>query len=178
MNIQTENTKTVGADFDAVVIGAGFGGLYAVHKLRNEQGLNVRGYDSASDVGGTWWWNRYPGALSDTESYVYRYSFDKELLQKGRWKTRYLTQPEILEYMNEVADHLDLRRSYKFDTKVDGAHYNEKTGLWNVITDSGETVTAKYLVTGLGLLSATNVPKFKGIDDFFIVYDIRVHRHV
>ena len=166
MNIQTENTKTVGADFDAVVIGAGFGGLYAVHKLRNEQGLNVRGYDSASDVGGTWWWNRYPGALSDTESYVYRYSFDKELLQKGRWKTRYLTQPEILEYMNEVADHLDLRRSYKFDTKVDGAHYNEKTGLWNVITDSGETVTAKYLVTGLGLLSATNVPKFKGIDDF------------
>ena len=82
MNIQTENTKTVGADFDAVVIGAGFGGLYAVHKLRNEQGLNVRGYDSASDVGGTWWWNRYPGALSDTESYVYRYSFDKELLQK------------------------------------------------------------------------------------------------
>ena len=166
MNIQTENTKTVGADFDAVVIGAGFGGLYAVHKLRNEQGLNVRGYDSASDVGGTWWWNRYPGALSDTESYVYRYSFDKELLRKGRWKTRYLTQPEILEYMNEVADHLDLRRSYKFDTKVDGAHYNEKTGLWNVITDSGETVTAKYLVTGLGLLSATNVPKFKGIDDF------------
>ena len=166
MNIQTEITKTSGADYDAVVIGAGFGGLYAVHKLRNEQGLNVRGYDSASDVGGTWWWNRYPGALSDTESYVYRYSFDKELLQKGRWKTRYLTQPEILEYMNEVADHLDLRRSYKFDTKVDGAHYNEKTGLWNVITDSGETVTAKYLVTGLGLLSATNVPKFKGIDDF------------
>ena len=166
MNIQTEITKTSGADYDAVVIGAGFGGLYAVHKLRNEQGLNVRGYDSASDVGGTWWWNRYPGALSDTESYVYRYSFDKELLRKGRWKTRYLTQPEILEYMNEVADHLDLRRSYKFDTKVDGAHYNEKTGLWNVITDSGETVTAKYLVTGLGLLSATNVPKFKGIDDF------------
>ena len=166
MNIQTEITKTSGADYDAVVIGAGFGGLYAVHKLRNEQGLNVRGYDSASDVGGTWWWNRYPGALSDTESYVYRYSFDKELLQKGRWKTRYLTQPEILKYMNEVADHLDLRRSYKFDTKVDGAHYNEKTGLWNVITDSGETVTAKYLVTGLGLLSATNVPKFKGIGDF------------
>lgn len=122
MNIQTENTKTVGADFDAVVIGAGFGGLYAVHKLRNEQGLNVRGYDSASDVGGTWWWNRYPGALSDTESYVYRYSFDKELLRKGRWKTRYLTQPEILEYMNEVADHLDLRRSYKFDTKIGRAH--------------------------------------------------------
>lgn len=166
MNVQTEITKTTGADYDAVVIGAGFGGLYAVHKLRNEQGMNVRGFDSASDVGGTWWHNRYPGALSDTESYVYRYSFDKELLKRGRWKTRYLTQPEILDYMNEVADHLDLRRSYKFNTKVDGAQYNEETGLWSITTDSGETVTAKYLVTGLGLLSATNVPAFKGVDDF------------
>lgn len=166
MNIQTEITKTVGADFDAVVIGAGFGGLYAVHKLRNEQGLNVRGYDSGGDVGGTWWWNRYPGALSDTESYVYRYSFDKDLLQKGRWKSRYLTQPEILDYMNDVADQLDLRRSYQFSTKVTGAHYNSDAGLWHVTTDKGEMVTAKYLITGLGLLSATNLPKFKGIDDF------------
>ena len=161
-----ETTKTKGADFDAVVIGAGFGGLYSVYKLRNEQGLNVKGYDSAGDVGGTWYWNRYPGAVSDTESYVYRYSFSGELLQKGRWKTRYLTQPEILDYMNEVADTYDLRRSYKFNTRITATHFNDATGLWHVTDDKGQTVTAKYLITGLGLLSAINTPKFKGIDSF------------
>ncbi|KRA64323.1 MULTISPECIES: NAD(P)/FAD-dependent oxidoreductase [Rhizobium/Agrobacterium group] len=166
MTKNVETTKTKGADFDAVVIGAGFGGLYSVYKLRNEQGLNVMAFDSAGDVGGTWYWNRYPGAVSDTESYVYRYSFSGELLQKGRWKNRYLTQPEILDYMNEVADHYDLRRSFQFNTKVTATHFNDETGLWHVTTDKGQTVTAKYLITGLGLLSATNVPKFKGINSF------------
>ena len=166
MHKTLEKTRTKGADYDAVVVGAGFGGLYSVHKLRNEQGMNVKAYDSAGDVGGTWYWNRYPGALSDTESCVYRFSFDKKLLQRGRWKTRYLTQPEILEYMNEVADHLDLRRSYEFNTKVTAAHFDEATGLWKVTTDKGQSVTAKYLITGLGLLSATNLPKFKGIETF------------
>ena len=166
MHKTLEKTRTKGADYDAVVVGAGFGGLYSVHKLRNEQGMNVKAYDSAGDVGGTWYWNRYPGALSDTESFVYRFSFDKKLLQRGRWKTRYLTQPEILEYMNEVADHLDLRRSYEFNTKVTAAHFDEATGLWKVTTDKGQSVTAKYLITGLGLLSATNLPKFKGIETF------------
>ena len=166
MNATLETTKTHGADFDAVVIGAGFGGLYSVYKLRNEQGLNVKAYDGAGDVGGTWYWNRYPGAVSDTESFVYRYSFSGELLQKGRWKNRYLTQPEILAYMNEVADHYDLRRSYQFNTKVIATHFNEATGLWQVTTDKGQTVTAKYLITGLGLLSAVNTPKFKGIESF------------
>ena len=166
MHKTLEKTRTKGADYDAVVVGAGFGGLYSVHKLRNEQGMNVKAYDSAGDVGGTWYWNRYPGALSDTESFVYRFSFDKKLLQRGRWKTRYLTKPEILEYMNEVADHLDLRRSYEFNTKVTAAHFDEATGLWKVTTDKGQSVTAKYLITGLGLLSATNLPKFKGIETF------------
>lgn len=166
MTKSVETTKTKGADFDAVVIGAGFGGLYSVYKLRNEQGLNVKAFDSAGDVGGTWYWNRYPGALSDTESFVYRYSFSGELLQKGRWKTRYLTQPEILDYMNEVADTYDLRRSYQFNTRVTATHFNDETGLWHVTTDKGQTVTAKYLITGLGLLSATNTPKYKGIDSF------------
>ena len=163
---KSETTKTKGADYDAVIIGAGFGGLYSVYKLRDEQGLNVLGFDSAGDVGGTWYWNRYPGAVSDTESYVYRYSFSGELLQKGRWKTRYLTQPEILDYMNEVADHYDLRRSYQFGTKVTATHFDDATGLWRVTTDKGQTVTAKYLITGLGLLSAVNKPNFKGIDSF------------
>lgn len=166
MNTQQETTKTEGADFDAVVVGAGFGGLYAVHRLRNELGLNVRAIDNASDVGGTWYWNRYPGALSDTESYIYRYSFDKELLQEWDWTDRYITQPEILKYLNQVADRYDLRRSYQFDTSLTAARFDEATDLWSVTTDKGETVTARYLVTGLGLLSATNMPDIEGIDSF------------
>ncbi len=166
MSKTVEKTRTTGADYDAVVVGAGFGGLYTVHKLRDEQGMNVKAYDNAGDVGGTWYWNRYPGAVSDTESFVYRFSFNDELLQRGRWKNRYLTQPEILAYINDVADHLDLRRSYEFNTKVLAAHFDEATALWKVTTDKGQTVTAKYLITGLGLLSATNLPKFKGIETY------------
>ena len=162
MNKNREN----GLDFDAVVVGAGFGGLYSVHKLRNELGLNVQAYDNGSDVGGTWYWNHYPGALSDTESFLYRLSFDKELLEEGDWKHNYLTQPEILSYLNKVADRFDLRRSYQFNTKVTSTYFNEENNYWEVTTDKGETVTAKFLITGLGLLSATNVPNFKGIETF------------
>ncbi len=106
MNMNVSKTK--GADVDAVVIGAGFGGLYAVHKLRDELGLSVQAYDNGGDVGGTWFWNRYPGALSDTESFCYRFSFDKDLLQQGQWKSRYLTQPEIISYFNDFADRYDI----------------------------------------------------------------------
>ncbi len=159
-------SKTKGAVVDAVVIGAGFGGLYAVHKLRNELSLSVQGYDNGGDVGGTWFWNRYPGALSDTESFCYRYSFDKDLLQQGQWKTRYLTQPEILAYLNDFADRYDIRRSFQFNTSVTATCFDEATGLWHVSTDKGQTITAKYLITGLGLLSATNTPQFNGIDTF------------
>ncbi len=158
--------KTSGADVDAVVIGAGFGGMYAVHKLRDEQGLSVQAYDNGGDVGGTWYWNRYPGALSDTESFCYRYSFDKDLLQQGQWKSRYLTQPEIIGYLNDFADRYDIRRSYQFNTNVTATRFDEATGLWQVTTDKGQTITTKYLITGLGLLSATNTPRFKGIDTF------------
>jgi cyclohexanone monooxygenase len=166
MNEITNATRTKRADVDAVVVGAGFGGLYAVHKLRNELGLSVQAYDNASDVGGTWFWNRYPGALSDTESFCYRYSFDKDLLKQGKWTSRYLTQPEIIEYLNGFADKYDLRRTYRFNTKVTATHFDERTGLWRVTTDRGEQVTAKYLVTGLGLLSATNKPAFQGVDSY------------
>ncbi len=161
-----QTNKLKGVDFDAVVVGAGFGGLYSVHKLRNELGLSVQAYDNGSDVGGTWYWNRYPGALSDTESYLYRLSFDKELLDEGDWKYNYLTQPEILDYLKRVADKFDLRRSYQFNTKVTATHFNEEGNYWEVTTDKGETVTAKFLITGLGLLSATNTPNFKGIETF------------
>jgi cation diffusion facilitator CzcD-associated flavoprotein CzcO len=158
--------RVKGADFDAVVVGAGFGGIYAVHKLRNDLELNVQAYDDAGDVGGTWYWNRYPGALSDTESFVYRYSFDKDLLHEWTWKNRYLTQPEILAYLGHVADRYDLRRSFQFNTKVTATRFDELTGLWHVTTNKGQAVTAKYLVTGLGLLSATNKPKFRGAESF------------
>lgn len=163
MNNLNEN---INVDYDAVVVGAGVGGLYTVFKLRDEQGLHVKGFDKAGDVGGTWYWNRYPGALSDTESYLYRYSFDKELLEDYTWDKSYLTQPEILEYLNHVADRFDLRRSYQFNTEVAGAHFDEENNIWNIKTDKGETITARFIITGLGLLSVTNIPNFKGIDKF------------
>jgi len=162
----TYMAKAPGAKVDAIVIGAGFGGLYQVKKLRDDLNLSVQAYDNASDVGGTWYWNRYPGALSDTPSHVYRYAFDKELLQESTWKTTYLTQPEILSYLRRFADKYDLRRSYQFETKVTAAHYDEDTCLWTVTTDKGDKITAKYVVCGLGLLSAVNTPDIKGIGNF------------
>ncbi|MBH2042352.1 MAG: NAD(P)/FAD-dependent oxidoreductase [Comamonadaceae bacterium] len=166
MTLTTQDSHPAETDYDAVVVGAGFGGLYMLHKLRNELGMKVRVFDKAGDVGGTWYWNRYPGALSDTESFVYCYSFDKALLQERDWDTRYVTQPQILSYLNHVADRLDLRRDIEFNTGVTGARFDERRNLWHVQLDSGKTVTARYLVTALGLLSATNVPDIKGIETF------------
>jgi cyclohexanone monooxygenase len=156
----------VRSDYDAIVIGAGFGGIYMLHKLRNELGLSARAFDRAGGVGGTWYWNRYPGALSDTEGFVYRYSFDRELLQESEWKTRYLTQPEILAYLEGVVDRYDLAQDIQLNTGVESAHFDESRGVWGVRTDTGETFTAKYLVTALGLLSAINLPNLKGRDLF------------
>lgn len=160
------HTNTHGGDVDAIVIGAGFGGLYQVKKLRDDLGLKVQAYDDAPGVGGTWHWNRYPGALSDTPSHVYRYAFDKELLQESTWETTYLTQPEILTYLNRFADKYDLRRSFQFETRVTAAHFDEAANLWTVTTNKGDTVKAKYIVCGLGLLSAINTPDIKGIGNF------------
>jgi len=153
-------------NFDAIIIGAGFGGLYTLKKLRDEQGLNVRCFDKAGDVGGTWYWNRYPGALSDTETHVYCYSWDKEMLQDMDIETRYTTQPQILRYLDKVADRHDLRKDVQFNTGIKAAHFNEATNQWEVHTDNDETYTAKFLVTALGLLSATNVPQIKGLNTF------------
>ncbi|MBB3082478.1 flavin-containing monooxygenase [Geodermatophilus sabuli] len=153
-------------DYDAIVIGAGFGGIYMLHKLRNELGLTVRAYDRASGVGGTWHWNRYPGALSDTEGFVYRYSFDRELLQDYDWSTRYLKQTDILAYLEHVVDRFDLARDIQLDTGITAAVFDEDTNSWTVTTDRGETVTATYVVTALGLLSKINMPDIPGIDTF------------
>jgi cation diffusion facilitator CzcD-associated flavoprotein CzcO len=153
-------------DYDAVIIGAGFGGIYMLHKLRDELGMNVRAYDRAGGVGGTWHWNRYPGALSDTESFVYRYSFDKELLQDYDWSHRYLKQPDILAYLEHVVDRFDLRKDIQLETGIEAAVFDDATNTWNITTDRGETITATYLVTALGLLSKINLPDIPGLDTF------------
>jgi cation diffusion facilitator CzcD-associated flavoprotein CzcO len=161
--------RSVGTDiinYDAIVIGAGFGGIYMLKKLRDELGLKVRAFDKAGGVGGTWYWNRYPGALSDSESFVYCFSWDRELCQEWDITTRYLTQPQILSYLNHAVDRHDLRRDIQLDTAITSAVFDEQRSRWLVTADDGHRYSAKYLVTALGLLSATNVPKIKGLDQF------------
>ena len=152
--------------YDAVVVGAGFGGLYTLKRLRDDLGLKAVLIEKGSGVGGTWFWNRYPGAMSDTESFVYRYSFDKDLLQEYEYETSYLHQPKVLEYLEHVVDRFDLARDIELSTEMTGATYDEEQKIWTVETDRGTTYRARFLITGLGLLSATNWPHFDGIDDF------------
>lgn len=150
---------------DAVVVGAGFAGLYALHKLRS-QGLSVRVFEAAPDVGGTWYFNRYPGARCDVESVDYCYSFSDELQQEWNWTEKYATQGEILRYLNWVTDRLDLRRDITFSTRVTSALLDESTLRWTVSTDSGESVTARFCIMATGPLSAAITPKFVGLDTF------------
>lgn len=161
--------RSVGTDiihYDAIVIGAGFGGIYMLKKLRDELGLKVRAFDKAGGVGGTWFWNRYPGALSDSESFVYCFSWDRELCQEWDITTRYLNQPQILAYLNHAVDRHDLRRDIQLETGITAAVFDEQSCRWLVTSDDGHQYSAKYLVTALGLLAATNVPKIKGIEQF------------
>jgi cyclohexanone monooxygenase len=150
---------------DAVVVGAGFAGLYALHKL-TEQGLNVRAYETGSGVGGTWFWNQYPGAHSDVESLEYSYSFSEQLQQEWTWSQRYAPQSEILNYINHVADRFSLRRHISFNTRVLSAKFNEEHNLWMLKTSTGESVQARYCVMASGNLSTYRVPEFPGIDKF------------
>ena len=153
-------------DFDAVVIGAGFAGLGMLRRLREEHGMSVQVYETGSGVGGTWYWNRYPGARCDSESYMYCFSFSKELLQDWNWSGKYPEQPEILSYLNHVADRFDLRRNIQFNTRVTSARFLEDAGLWEVETDQGNLVTSQFLITGIGCISSGNVPSIKGLDSF------------
>ena len=150
---------------DAVVVGAGFAGLYALHKLRS-QGLSVRVYEAAPEVGGTWYYNRYPGARCDVESVDYCYSFSDELQQEWTWTEKYATQAEILRYMNWVADKLDLRSGITFNTRVISAVLDEDTLRWTVTTDGGEVVTARFCIMATGPLSAALTPDFPGLSTF------------
>ena len=152
--------------FDAVVIGAGFSGLHMLKSLRDKLGLKVRVYETGETVGGTWYWNRYPGARCDSDAYIYCFTWDKQLLQEWEWSERYPEQPEILNYLEHVARRHDLKRDIQFNTSVTGAEFDETTKLWTVRTDTGEEVTARYLIPAVGTLSTTNMPQFKGLEKF------------
>lgn len=157
--------KATTADVDAVVIGAGFAGLGAAHHLR-EIGLAVQGFEAAGGVGGTWYWNRYPGARTDSKAYIYCYTFSKEIREEWDWTELYPTQPEVLGYLEFVADRLDLRDLFNFDTTVTSVTWDDESALWTVETDRGEPVVARYVVTAVGILSAVNMPAFEGIDNY------------
>jgi len=159
--VSTESKACV----DVVVVGAGFAGIYALHKFRS-QGLSVRVFESAPDVGGTWYHNRYPGARCDVESVDYCYSFSDELQQEWTWTEKYATQGEILEYINWVADKLDVRPAITFNTAVTAAVFDEGALRWSITTDTGETVDARFVVLATGPLSAAMTPDFPGLDSF------------
>jgi cyclohexanone monooxygenase len=161
------DSRTAEAEFDAVIIGAGFSGLYMLQRLR-ELGLTAQVYEAGSDVGGTWYWNRYPGARSDSDSTVYCFSdkFSEELLRQWEWSERYPSQPEILRYLQWVADKLDLRRDIHCGTRVSSAVYDEATNRWRVTTEAGEQVSARVFIPAVGALSKPNVPEFEGLEDF------------
>ncbi len=150
---------------DVAIVGGGLAGLYAIHRLR-KLGLSVRAYEQGSGVGGTWFWNRYPGARCDVESLEYSYSFDEQLQQDWKWPERYGTQPEILKYINHVADRFDLRRDVQLNTRIASATFDDKTNQWTLKTRDGEEIRARYCVMAAGNLSTPRVPDFKGLKNF------------
>jgi len=151
--------------FDVIVVGAGFAGLYLLHRLR-ALGLQTRVFEAGSDVGGTWFWNRYPGARCDIESLEYSYQFSDALQQEWEWSERYATQPEILRYINHVADRFDLRRDIALNTRVAAAHFDASRSRWAVTTQAGDAYQAKYVVMATGCLSSANLPDFPGLQRF------------
>ncbi len=164
-SVQKRASAVEAVDCDVVVVGAGFGGLYALHKLR-ESGWSVRGLEAAPDVGGTWYWNRYPGARCDVPSLFYSYSWSPELRREWRWTNRYAGQEEILSYARFAADRLDLRKLIDFDTRVASATFDEKSERWIVETDRSGHLTARFLIMATGGLSVPNTPDIPGVADF------------
>ena len=152
-------------NFDVVIVGAGFAGLYMLHRLRG-LGLTVRVFEAGSGVGGTWFWNRYPGARCDVESVEYSYQFSDELQQEWDWTERYAAQPEILRYANHVADRFDLRKDIQFNTRVKSAIFDEERARWLIETEAGNRISAKFCIMATGCLSSMNLPKIPGIESF------------
>jgi cation diffusion facilitator CzcD-associated flavoprotein CzcO len=152
-------------DYDAIIIGAGMSGLYQLYRLR-ELGLRVRVLEAGTNVGGTWYWNRYPGARFDSESYSYGYSFSKELLEEWDWSEHFAGQPETLRYLNHVADKFDLRRDIQFSRWVTAAHYDENARTWNVALEDGSQFHTRFLITAIGPLSTPTLPRIERLGDF------------
>jgi cyclohexanone monooxygenase len=153
------------AKFDAIIVGAGFAGMHMLHQLR-QMGLTARVYETGDDVGGTWYWNRYPGARCDAESLAYSFSWDEDLEQDWEWTERYATQPEILKYAVHVSERFDLRKDIRFERKVSTIHYDEVANEWHVATAAGDTATAHYVIMATGCLSVPKIPDIEGLDDF------------
>jgi cation diffusion facilitator CzcD-associated flavoprotein CzcO len=152
-------------DYDATVVGAGFAGLYSLHRLR-EMGMSVKVLERAGDVGGTWYHNRYPGARCDTESHVYCFSFCDDILEEWEYSERYPEQSEILEYFRYVADRLDLRKDIRFETEVETAAFDDDEGIWEVSTDNGESISTQHIILAVGPLSEPYVPDFDGLETY------------
>jgi len=155
----------IGGEVDAVVVGAGFGGMYMLHRLR-ELGLTTQGFEAGADVGGTWYWNRYPGARCDVPSLFYSYTWDEALQKEWRWTEKYAAQPEILAYANHVADRHELRPLIAFETRVVAAEFDEATDRWTVRTDRGDEVSARFLIMATGCLSTPRAPPIPGVESF------------
>ncbi|MFC7476381.1 flavin-containing monooxygenase [Dankookia sp. GCM10030260] len=152
-------------DYDAIVIGAGMSGMFQLLRLR-EMGMKARVFEAGTGVGGTWYWNRYPGARFDSESYSYGFSFSKELLEEWNWSEHFAPQPETLRYLNMVADKFDLRRDIQFRARVAAAHWDEAARHWAVTLEDGSRHVSRYLITAIGVLSAPTLPRFEGMDSF------------
>jgi cyclohexanone monooxygenase len=153
------------SDIDAVIVGAGFAGLYMLYRLRN-LGLSARVYEAGGGIGGTWYWNRYPGARCDIESMDYSYSFSDELQQEWHWTERFASQPEILRYIEHVADRFDLRRDIQLETRVTTARFDEAADRWRIATDRGDHVSARFCIMATGCLSTAKIPAFPGLESF------------
>ena len=154
-----------GVDFEAIIIGAGFGGIRMLYEL-NKRGISARIFEKGTNVGGTWYWNRYPGARTDTESWVYILTFMGEIGLDWSWKERFPTQPEVEEYLNKVTDHLDLRKQIQFKTQISGAYRDEANNVWKVKTSDGNEFTSTFLITATGPLATPLKPPFPGLDSY------------
>jgi cation diffusion facilitator CzcD-associated flavoprotein CzcO len=159
------NSPSIDLDYDAIIIGAGISGLYQLYKLR-KLGMHVGVFEAGTGIGGTWYWNRYPGARFDSESYSYAYSFSDELLEEWDWSEHFASQPEILSYLQHMADKFDLLKDINFSSDVSDALYDDSTRSWKIKLSNGDTYTCRFLIAGIGLLSQPTMPKIKGIDSF------------
>ena len=157
-NVQDAQRTGAKADFDAVIIGAGFSGMYMLHSLRDKLDLKAVVFEAGDGVGGTWYWNRYPGARCDSDSYIYCYTFDKNLLQEWNWSERYPEQDEILRYLEHCAERFDLKPDIQFGKRVVEVVFDDNTELWTLRTEQGDVVRARFVIAAVGALSAANIP--------------------